>query len=257
MFLKHPYKRFCFSIFFIFSKRDLSLSLSLFTHSISPFLSAHKHTLFLYLSTHPLALSLSLFFSLYPSLFLHLRTLSLHTLSISFYLYTDIYSLYVSTHTVSLYLYTHYFSTHSSSSLFLSLSISAHIPYKKPYNTGHFLDLSSSILTHCSHILSISPNMLTLYLSFSLHTHALSVPFSLQPTHTHSLSLHLSFFSAHTNFVYLSTHTLYLSTHTHSLSYLYIHFLCLYTHTLSSSVFLYTHTLSLSISLSVAKSRTY
>ena len=51
-FLKHPYKRFCFFIFFIFTTRDLTVS---FSQSLSRllFLSLSHHILLIFIITNP------------------------------------------------------------------------------------------------------------------------------------------------------------------------------------------------------------
>ena len=59
LFLKHPYKRFCFFIFFIFTSRDLCLCLCL-SVSLSLCLSlSHTHTLSICLSSPSISFSFS------------------------------------------------------------------------------------------------------------------------------------------------------------------------------------------------------
>ena len=96
----------------------------------------------------------------------------------------------------------------------LSLFLSTHIPYKKPYNKVHSLYLF--LFTH--NTLSISLN--THSLSISLYTHTLSLflcTHKLCTLYTHTFSL---YFHMHTLSLNVSTHinspSLFLSTHTHT-----------------------------------------
>ena len=87
LFLKHPYKRFCFFILFIFTSRDLSLFLSL-SHTLSLssghtiHISAQEHhrsftSHFFLLSISP-SLSLSLYLSLFSGHTMHISAQEHH-----------------------------------------------------------------------------------------------------------------------------------------------------------------------------------
>ena len=123
LFLKHPYKRFCFFIFLIFTKRDLSLSLCLpLSHSLS-------HTISLYLCL-PLPHTHALYLSVYVSLSLSLT----HTRSLSISLSMSPSLTLPLTHSVYLSVYvtlTHYLSLSMSPSLSLT-DISLQVPRIDP-----------------------------------------------------------------------------------------------------------------------------
>ena len=95
-------------------------------------------------------------------------------------------SMYVeTTHTLCTSLHTPPPPLSLSLSLSLSVSVSVSLPTKS-LTIRYTLSISLHLYSLLTHILSISPHIMTLYLSFSLHTHILSISSSL---HTYSLSI--------------------------------------------------------------------